>query len=952
MARLFYMSLPDIGDWSRAMREVGAQLAPYRSYLRVARTAADNRAHSLAWRLPTADEERALAERLRPREERVPPGRRRDQRGPRSVPQGTWILLEARPGHGEEPEATFEAFLDAQEVYDRPPLPKWLDVDKSEVRARDREARALLLAHPPREVPPPAEAPSAPLDPGPATGPATGPAAGPAATLAPGPRPPVGPLLFLRPNTWSLECQRRTLEALEGWPAQRLAPLVRLATTAATWSEAEPVAVPEDAWAFLRAGASGALRDGTTEQRELVRRALGTPDFAVLEGPPGSGKTTALCELIVQLARAQKRVLLVASTHVAVDNVLERLIAWQDASDEKLVLPIRIGDEHNVTSSAVEAWTLPRLTRTWRAEILDHLDQPRRADPRGAAARDLLRSALTDGDPSALATMLLEASNLVCGTTIGILQHPAIKAARKHGAPLEPFDYLILDEASRTTFAEFLVPAIYAKRWVIVGDRRQLSPYVDEQDLAENLRGLLRPERARAAVHAFAASASVPRKMRMGSLVAVQSDEEAGWLAQEAAARGVAAVDLDAVEFRPLYGVPDACAALLYADLVFGKPETIAAWQHRLPGDLQLAAGDVPALAEWEAHRRALHVRSPDEAPTWAGEVAWRQVRAHELRHNEGEQKRLLEELRALRPIGLAAADLAAHTRARTLPDGRTQTAEEALEESLANLQRVSLPSILEILQRGAGALSGWRDETVLTAGLPSAALRSRMVSLSFQHRMHPDISAFPRQSFYAEDGLLNDATGLRAARAWAYPHHARRAVWIDVTPRQERHAPRNSNPAEADEVIKELRAFGRWAERAPGPGGDPNAPWQVAVLTFYRGQEKLLRERLQQLTGQRGNSRNFQLALGAGRVHVTLCTVDRFQGHEADLVLLSFVKSGSTGFLNSPNRLNVALTRARYQLVMVGHRRWLASQACRSELLRNLGSSPLYAHDLVWGNK
>lgn len=85
--------------------------------------------------------------------------------------------------------------------------------------------------------------------------------------------------------------------------------------------------------------------------------------------------------------------------------------------------------------------------------------------------------------------------------------------------------------------------------------------------------------------------------------------------------------------------------------------------------------------------------------------------------------------------------------------------------------------------------------------------------------------------------------------------------------------------------------------------------------------------------------------------MHVTLCTADRFQGHEADLVLLSFVKSGTAGFLNSPNRLNVALTRARYQLVLIGHRSWMASTDCRSELLRDLGASPLYARDIGWEN-
>ena len=64
MARLYYMSLPGVGDWSAAMGASGAQLAPYRTYLSTARTAAENHALSLAWRLPS-DVERSEFERRR-----------------------------------------------------------------------------------------------------------------------------------------------------------------------------------------------------------------------------------------------------------------------------------------------------------------------------------------------------------------------------------------------------------------------------------------------------------------------------------------------------------------------------------------------------------------------------------------------------------------------------------------------------------------------------------------------------------------------------------------------------------------------------------------------------------------------------------------------------------------------------------------------------------------------
>lgn len=91
-------------------------------------------------------------------------------------------------------------------------------------------------------------------------------------------------------------------------------------------------------------------------------------------------------------------------------------------------------------------------------------------------------------------------------------------------------------------------------------------------------------------------------------------------------------------------------------------------------------------------------------------------------------------------------------------------------------------------------------------------------------------------------------------------------------------------------------------------------------MLSFYRGQEKELRQQLRKLTKHFSAYRNFRV----GNCKIELCTVDRFQGHEADVVLLSFVKKHPTVFLGSPNRLNVAVTRARYQLVLAGNRQAL----------------------------
>lgn len=960
MSRLFYMSLDGVGAWDMVIRESGAQLRPYVSYLDTAMRVANQRKPVLSWRPAEPPErtifEQRLTERLEQQARRAKQSNKRRERHQRQRPSGVWVVLSPPPWSPEESEETFDALLEAEEVHDDPHCRRDGAIA---VLDYDREGLALLLAVQPTEIEQPkpskqdeeAETPPAP-------------------TAA----QPFGRLLFVRPNTYALDRQLRAIRNLEDRPASHHAPLMRLVSTRANWPAVHPPELDEDEWVFLRAPADGEeMRDGADEQRNFVEIALATPDFAVMEGPPGSGKTTAICELIVQLARQGKRVLLCASTHVAVDNVLERLLAWQDRSEDKLVLPVRIGEEGRVTSDVIVPWTYRRLLRTWRDELLDFLDDPKGTNADGNGARKMLRDALNkEGrvDEASIERLILESANLVCGTTIGILQHPAIKAT-KEGASFEPFDVMILDEASKTTFAEFLVPALHAKRWIIVGDVRQLSPYVEEADLQASLRGLVQAPNARAATYAFLASDLAQPRRRC--LVEARSEQDSQLFAQEADARKILYVDLDAPNSQTLRGYKGAVAGLLYSDLVFGSADALCQFEGRLPGDLEPVDGLTHLLPGWAAHHRAVRHGREHDPTEWSAEVAWRLVRSYELRQNETERDRYLDALDGLVPVSLDSSE------------------SDQLSKRLSTLRRVAFPSILELIQRGFERLDGWEQDVALTSGLPERTLAQRMVSLQFQHRMHPDISAFPREQFYTDEAseeevdadededlvedfasrfeaalqgaleydeppaqLLRDARSMLTERAWKYSRYARRALWIGVDPSKAKSGSKsNRNVAEAEVVLDELRHFVSWAQdnmRRDAQGKEK--PWEVAVLTYYRGQEALLRERLQQITGQHGNTRNFHLPRGHHSVHVTLCTVDRFQGHEADIVFLSFVKSGSVGFLNSPNRLVVALTRARYQIVLVGHQAYFSSDRCPSELLRSVATSPHYKGDIKWESR
>lgn len=280
---------------------------------------------------------------------------------------------------------------------------------------------------------------------------------------------------------------------------------------------------------------------------------------------------------------------------------------------------------------------------------------------------------------------------------------------------------------------------------------------------------------------------------------------------------------------------------------------------------------------------------------TWAGEVAWRITREHELRWSKRGEERgnLRRGLNTLLPLGVD------------------------IEPSIGDVRDIGLPSILEVLQTGIGADRSHRP-SALTTGVPQSVLRDRFESLSFQHRMHPVIADFARTMFY--DGkALRDANTIesRDARlAWDFaPNEPARRVWIDVHG-QERGG---VNGAELDALCDILSGFLSWAKKKGPPARDLPKKWEVACLCFYVKQEQAIRERLAKLFGAGRPSSRYETDL----VEIVCGTVDRFQGREADLVLLSMRNTRRIGFLDSPNRLNVALTRARQQLYVIGDARY-----------------------------
>ncbi|TMX32988.1 heavy metal resistance protein CzcA [Vibrio rotiferianus] len=690
--------------------------------------------------------------------------------------------------------------------------------------------------------------------------------------------------LVIRPNTYQLKCQINALQSLQDTPSIHHLPLLRLfeGKDHAKWPN-----VPYDEHLFnddyyvLTDGA----REGTSQQREFVNIALNTPDFAFLEGPPGSGKTTAICELILQLIKRGKRILLCASTHVAVDNVLERMMSEENIYRD-MVLPVRIGDKSSVSQKA-KPWQLEEFVKTERTRLLKHLQQ----QPHISVSQKLLKSKVGEGK-HIVERLVLEAANLVCGTTIGLLQHPDIKN-KQSTSPI--FDVMIIDEASKTTFQEFLVPAVLAKRWIMVGDPKQLSPYVDDEATEVNLQPCLQDSYQREACADIFSARQINIQKREVSLVCTDDEKTIEFYHQQAKSKNV----LVASSKGPKTDLP-------YASVVLGSSAFIAQNANHLPLDLTTIRG-LPALPEklemrLAAHSRLTRTKIKTESDSWESQLAWRLARMYEQRLNtesNGSSKtvnKLEEDIKALLPF----------------------YSEKDTFTAIDRVRRIALPSILESLQVGFERTEYQKQGTALSDGLPASVLEQRQIRLSYQHRMHPDIAEFSRVHIYHEKALQSP-DGQAEKRDWGYRSGSHRCIWHDVKGRKGKEG---EITAEVEEILKELSRFDSWAKSNPYVEKNQQKPWEVAVLAFYRAQERAIRRALRKWTGNHHGVRHFYRGeKSSPYIDIQICTVDRFQGHEADFVMLSFANNHPTSFLESPNRLNVAITRAKHQLIVYGNR-------------------------------
>jgi len=557
-------------------------------------------------------------------------------------------------------------------------------------------------------------------------------------------------------------------------------------------------------------------------QREAIGKCLASTSVSLIHGPPGTGKTTAVAELIAQFVARGLRVLACAPSNIAADNLVERLQtsyrsvpvpiprheaemetkAGKDSQRSRVSLNcVRLGHPARLLPSILERSLDSLVRHSNAAEVQSALRQDA-SKLRYQLLQRGGKSALDKNERRAaqreLKHIQRDLANLERDAAQNVLSHANVIVSTLTGASSSKlndivFDVIVIDEAAQALEVACLIPILKGRKLVLAGDHLQLPPTVQSNEAAAQglactlFERLLRRQTTRPETH--------------GGDDDMNADEDEK---QVDSAIGTDAKD-------------------------DSKGDESKSLQGSKPRQAKLA-----------------------RVPSWLPRTHW---------------------------------SIAEH--ATTL---------------LVEQYRMN-----EIIMR-------WSSDALYQGKLkahPSVAFR---LLTDYIPSEKSGFGAQQRSGAKLKTGKQADSASVQSDKSPVPVNPTTQAPWIFV------------DTAEADDCFEDDVAHG--ADTAL-PGGESRsnrgeaelvaayvrdaidgfkmAAVDVAVITPYTAQVKLLRELLHPL---------LEKGLEVG-------TVDGFQGREKDLIVISMVRSnetGEVGFLADDRRMNVAVTRARRQVVIFGN--------------------------------
>ncbi|KAM9351639.1 DNA-binding protein SMUBP-2 [Symphorus nematophorus] len=219
-------------------------------------------------------------------------------------------------------------------------------------------------------------------------------------------------------------------------------------------------------------------------QREAVSFTLSQRELAVIHGPPGTGKTTTVVEIILQAVKQGQKVLCCAPSNVAVDNLVERLARCK-AKVLRLGHPARLLE--SIQKHSLDAILAQSDNANIIADIRKDIDKAfvgmKKKNDKGERVnfkREIgeLRKELKTREAAAI-TQILKSADVVLSTNTGACDDGPLKFL-----PAEHFDWVVIDECAQALESSCWIALLRARKCILAGDYKQLPPTIKSQTAA------------------------------------------------------------------------------------------------------------------------------------------------------------------------------------------------------------------------------------------------------------------------------------------------------------------------------------------------------------------------------------------------------------------------------------------------------------------------------------
>lgn len=385
-------------------------------------------------------------------------------------------------------------------------------------------------------------------------------------------------------------------------------------------------------------------------------------------------------------------------------------------------------------------------------------------------------------------------------------------------------------------------------------------------------------------------------------LVCAQSNTALDWIAEKLVDRGISVLRIG----NPTR-VNDKMLSFTYERRFEAHPDYTELWSIR------------KAIRDMQ---RSMRRKNQDERETIRNRMSRLRFRATEL--ELAIDASLFDQARVVAStlIGASNRVLESHRFTSLFIDESAQALEAACWVAINKADRVvfagdhfQLPPTIKCLEAAKGGLSETLMQKVATRKPLAVSL------LKIQYRMHDDIMGFPSAWFYNDELIAAAEVKNRGILAYDTP-----LVWINTDDSDSSEAQLEGslskiNKTEANVLIETLHEY---IEKI-GKERILDEKIDFGLISPYKAQIQYIRS----LIKKDGYFKPFKKL-------ITVHTVDGFQGQERDVIVISLVRSnneGQIGFLQDLRRMNVAITRARMKLIILGNASTLTKHSFYKQL-------------------